>query len=108
MIKTIPKGNVINTYDQDEEILDQAIETNQQSSQKLQVNKPAIDIIEIELKDLYKQVVVDGIMMDKDQTSKFEKLVKCLVALQGGEVKDEKKKKKTEDVNTLLKRVMSA
>ena len=108
-IKPIKKGMVNNVYEQDEEELDQTILSEHNTLKTMSINAPAIEIIEIELKDLYRQVVTDGIMMDKDQTSKFEKLVKCLVALQGGEVKEDKnKKKKPEDVNTLLKRVMSA
>lgn len=72
------------------------------------VANPEMDIIECELQRLHREVVQNHLSMDKDELKKFDTLVKCLVALKGGEAPKKSKAKKVESAESLLKRVMSA
>jgi hypothetical protein len=65
------------------------------------------EIIQVEMKRMHDRIVLGQESLTRDDLKKFEILVKCLVAIKNGELKDVKKKgkEKEQSVEELLRLV---
>lgn len=85
------------------------IESNSPSNSPLSRKSHEEEIIQIEFRRLHDKVVIRNESLDRDDLKKFEILVKALVSLKSGQIKEDKSKKSKEKempIEDLLKIVM--
>ena len=84
------------------------IESNSPSQSPLSRKSHEEEIIQVEFRRLHNKVVGQNESLDREDLKKFEILVKALVSLKSGQIKEDKSKKKEKEmpVEDLLRIVM--